>query len=271
VHRLGGADRATAVRVAVHTLRLDGGTQPRAVIDQTVVREYAQAMTEGAEFPPVIVFDDGEQRWLADGFHRTWGAQAAGLKTIDATIRKGGQREAILYAVGANAAHGLRRTNDDKRRAALLLLNDPEWSQWSDREIARRCAVSNRFVSDLRAELAPTPSVNGSQIARKVKRKGKVYRQKGKKPKTQPQPSQPEDPAAKATATENERRKLFSVRVIQVLEAYATTDITPARAVEEFFAPIAHDVEPSLEAAVRWFSEFARLWRAKYERSKRAA
>ncbi len=31
-----------------------------------------------------------------------------------------------------------------------LLLNDDEWSAWSDREIARRCAVSQPFVSKMR-------------------------------------------------------------------------------------------------------------------------
>jgi hypothetical protein len=32
-------------------------------------------------------------------------------------------------------------------------LSDPVWSKWSDREIARRCIVSNTFVSTLRASL----------------------------------------------------------------------------------------------------------------------
>ena len=33
------------------------------------------------------------------------------------------------------------------------MLQDKEWGQWSDREIARRCKVSNTFVSKLRTEL----------------------------------------------------------------------------------------------------------------------
>ena len=36
----------------------------------------------------------------------------------------GGLRDAILFSVGANAAHGLRRTNADKRRTVLLLWED---------------------------------------------------------------------------------------------------------------------------------------------------
>jgi hypothetical protein len=38
--------------------------------------------------------------------------------------------------------------------------------EWSDREIARRCAVSNQFVSNIR------PSVNDGQMERKVERSG---------------------------------------------------------------------------------------------------
>ena len=32
----------------------------------------------------------------------------------------------------------------------MMLLNDKEWAKWSDREIARRCAVSRELVGDLR-------------------------------------------------------------------------------------------------------------------------
>lgn len=35
----------------------------------------------------------------------------------------------------------------------MALLNDDEWSQWSDREIARRCAVSDYLVRDIRKSL----------------------------------------------------------------------------------------------------------------------
>jgi hypothetical protein len=45
----------------------------------------------------------------------------------------------------------------------MVLLNDPEWSQWSNAEIARRAGVGNWLASILRAEIL---SVNGSQIER---------------------------------------------------------------------------------------------------------
>jgi hypothetical protein len=75
-------------------------------------------------FSPVLVFCDGSDYWLADGFHRLAGRQSLELPAIAVDIRQGARRDAILYSVGANAYHGLRRTNADKRRAVLMLLQD---------------------------------------------------------------------------------------------------------------------------------------------------
>lgn len=146
------------VSLALDRIKTDGGTQSRAEVNPAVVEDYAQTIRDGADFPPVTVFHDGKHYWLADGFHRVAAYRAAGALEIAADIRQGDKREAILFSVGANAAHGLRRTNDDKRRAVMVLLNDAEWSKWSDREIARRCGVSHNFVSSLRPSLSSDDS-----------------------------------------------------------------------------------------------------------------
>lgn len=67
-------------------------------------------------------------------------------------MRAGTRRDAILYAVGANATHGLPRSNADKRRAVETMLRDEEWVVWSDREIARRTQTSAPFVAKVREE-----------------------------------------------------------------------------------------------------------------------
>ena len=91
----------------------------------------------GADFRAHSVFYDGQAYWLADGFHRVRAAQEAGLAGINADVRQGTRRDAVLFSAGANAVHGLRRSNADKRRAVETLLNDEEWRAWSDNEIAR--------------------------------------------------------------------------------------------------------------------------------------
>lgn len=146
----------TSLRIS--DIRIDGGTQPRAAILPAVVAEYAEEMTDGAAFPPVVVFYDGLQYWLADGFHRVAAAMQNGFKKIDADVKQGTQRDAVLYSVGANSSHGLRRTNADKRRAVETLLRDEEWSKWSNSEIARRCGVNHHMVADMKASLGVSPS-----------------------------------------------------------------------------------------------------------------
>ena len=139
----------------VSRIRTDGDTQPRVGgpngLNLSTVAEYAERMKAGDKFPPIVCFFDGENYWLADGFHRlqAWKDNTP-LEPILAEIHLGTQRDAILYSVGANAQHGLPRSNEDKRQSVLRLLNDPEWEKWSDNQIARRCHVSQPFVSKLR-------------------------------------------------------------------------------------------------------------------------
>ncbi len=137
-------------------IRMDGGTQARARLNEDIVQDYAEEMRAGAEFPPVVVFHDGNERWLADGFHRIAAAKMAGFLEFEAEVRPGTRRDAVLFAVCANGQHGLRRTNEDKRKAVMMLLEDDEWSMWSNSEIARRCGVSDEFVRKIRGASLPT-------------------------------------------------------------------------------------------------------------------
>ncbi len=155
----GGGRRRAVTAVPLSQIRTDGGTQTRAGLDAAVVSDYAAAMLAGVVFPPVMVFEDADgARWLADGFHRHAAAIEAGLVELPADVRRGSRRDALLFSVGANQAHGLRRSNADKRAAVLALLNDAEWRQWSDREVARRCGVTHPFVSSVRGSLETVTS-----------------------------------------------------------------------------------------------------------------
>ena len=63
----------TSASTAVLTLasvRTDGGTQARAMLCEETVAEYAAALDGGVSMPRVVVFYDGTDHWLADGFHR---------------------------------------------------------------------------------------------------------------------------------------------------------------------------------------------------------
>jgi len=141
------------VELRLADLRLDGGTQSREGINHLHVQALVEARERGDILPPIEVYFDGDNRWLVDGFHRFQAHKKMGLETMRARVLEGTQREAILASVGKNSNHGLPRTHADKRRAVSRLLEDIEWRQWSDREIARLTGTSHTFVGGVRAEL----------------------------------------------------------------------------------------------------------------------
>ncbi len=151
--------------INLKSIRIDGGTQSRLSINEDTVASYAEAMTEGATLPPVVVFRDGADDWLADGFHRYHAHAKIGAVSIDAEVRTGTLRDAILFSVGANGKHGMPPSNADKRKAVLQLLSDAEWSTWSDRAIAKECHVSPQMVANHRASL---PTVGSEKPAKRT-------------------------------------------------------------------------------------------------------
>lgn len=155
--------------------------QSRAGMNEALIDEYAEAMRAGAVFPPIDVFEDPNDPdilWLGGGFHRTPAAAKAGFDEIEANIHKGGKREALLFSLGENITHGLRRSAADKRKAVQTLLQDPEWAQWSDREIARKVGVDHKTVAAVRGELAPTGEFPSSKPTGELRkgRDGKLRR-----------------------------------------------------------------------------------------------
>jgi ParB-like chromosome segregation protein Spo0J len=164
-----------ARRVQIDALRMD--VRARVALSGEAVAEYAEAMNARVRFPPIVVFEDGETLWLADGHHRVEAARRVGRKQVRAEVHAGGRREALLHACGANAKHGVRGTNVDKRRAVTLMLRDEELRQWSNREVARRCAVDEGLVRSVRKQLsADDPRIAPAE--RRVRRGATVYSQR---------------------------------------------------------------------------------------------
>jgi len=123
---------------------------PRERTPAEIVAGYSERMIEGDDLRPLLVYSDGDRFLLVDGHLRLEAARLAGHETIRCRVRRGRMRDALLASAGVNAEHGLPRTCNDKRRAVRKLLEDPEWSQWSDRQIARHCKVSPSFVGQQR-------------------------------------------------------------------------------------------------------------------------
>jgi hypothetical protein len=170
-------------------ITLDTRLQPRESISKEVIAEYADMLREGAVFPPVLIYDDGEKKYLVDGWHRYFAHKLAGFLEIEVTIRKGGFRDAQFCSFGVNGTNGQPRSIKDKRKALFCMFDDVEWDSMSDREIARHCYVSHTFVSKLRSEYGSSPD----KI--KVKNAGKEYIVEKKQKDEPEETAQAVDPA----------------------------------------------------------------------------
>jgi hypothetical protein len=138
------------MKVSIDSIRIDGGTQTRELINETAVAQYTEDLLNGCIFPPIEIFDDGVSKWLVDGFHRLFAHKRADYKQIEVNVHQGTLRDAQFYALGVNDKHGLQRTNADKRKAVMIALNDLEWQDYSDTQIAKICNVSATFVAKCR-------------------------------------------------------------------------------------------------------------------------
>ena len=139
--------------IKIKDIVIDAGTQQREKINDEIVAEYSEAMKCGAQFPAVTVFFNGAEYYLVDGFHRYWAHKSADIENIEADVHEGTKRDARLFSAGVNNTHGIRLTNQDKRKAVLVLIEDEEWSEWSDNKIAKHCKVTQPFVSKIRKEV----------------------------------------------------------------------------------------------------------------------
>lgn len=155
--------------------------QTRAATSSDYIDDLAERMLADDIFPPIVIFTDGEESWLADGIHRLDAAVKA-KKKIGVDQRKGTRADAIEFACGANAAHGLRRSNADRRRTVNLALE--AFPDRSSRAIAQLCGVSNHLVEEIRAGNSPTstkrsggnsPTSSGQAAPRRTGRDGKQY------------------------------------------------------------------------------------------------
>jgi hypothetical protein len=151
------------MKIKLSLIDLTSPTQSRVNTCEETVQEYTGVLEDGGEFPPVDLFFNGEAAFIGDGWQRVYAHKRVGREEIQATMRQGGLREAVLFAASANSTHGLKRSNADKRKALQILLDDPEWSTWSETAIAAHCGVSRKLLSSMRNEQASQEEVEDAE------------------------------------------------------------------------------------------------------------
>lgn len=138
--------------VPIAEIKIDAGTQVRVKIQDPTVAEYAAAMQAGAIFPPIILYHDGSQYSVGDGFHRVLAATRINRTEIAAEIRIGTPEDALWYALGANSRNGLRLKSEDKKHAILLALKT--WPDKSTRELAEQIGCHHAWVARIKDQVS---------------------------------------------------------------------------------------------------------------------
>lgn len=146
-------------------IRLDGGTQSRVTMSQPTIADYAELLTDGVKMPPVIVYHDGVDFWLAAGFHRYHAHKHVGMVDIDCEVRAGSLDEARLCGARDNNPHGLAPTNGDKTKSVTMALANPLCTDWSERKLAKELGVSHTLVQRVKASLVPAPAAEVATVA----------------------------------------------------------------------------------------------------------
>ena len=138
-------------------IRCDSGTQCRSGVSEETVSDYAERMQSGDSFPPVVLFFDGNEYHMADGFHRYLAASRNGSDELPAVLHQGTAQDALWYGLGSNRVNGLRLSPGDKRRAVELALD--RFPTKSQQEIADHVGCSQKYVSQMKEDIIPRYNV----------------------------------------------------------------------------------------------------------------
>lgn len=144
-------DKNVTKPLSFDLIRIDANTQNRIAIHEDTVEDYADVIrnTKPGEwpFPPLDVFHDGTEYFMASGFHRMLGAKRGGRESAPCVIHSGTVQDARIFGMTANDSNGLRMSRADKRACVEWLLDNG--GKMLQKEIAEKAGVSIRLVKTI--------------------------------------------------------------------------------------------------------------------------
>lgn len=268
--------------VPMNLIVLDESAQPRVTMDFGMVEEFAADMLRGDAFPPLDVFFDGADYWLADGFHRYHAATAIGMTEIVCCVHEGDLDDAVWFSLQANRSNGVRRTEQDVRNAVARAIIHRKGKDETDSYVGSYIGCSYKTVTRERQRLVATQTVSMSPST--------VDRNGVERVRRQPRAAAP-DPAAEEREVSADPRRdpnqidledYPGVKQPQPTAIYDTSNDwihyelkAAVRALRKLPDPettvrqyphslgYVHPVR-DMEAILDWFAEFVPLWAERF-------
>jgi hypothetical protein len=266
-------------------LTLHADLQARVVIERATWEEYLYLLGDGTDLPPVTVFDDGETKWLADGYHRWHAHKALGVETINATVLSGDRDAALQHSLSANALHGKRREPADYRKGYKIGCKYGLFKPEDSRGVSQLLGCSRRMAYDLtdaarkriEAEqdaaikaakaagkstraIAKATGIPSSTVSRRAKpKKGVPNLPPGKMGQPEPPDPTPEPPGLaefREMTSPRGERWFGALRGLQAICGQASVDDLLA----DRYTGIEHVFEPALRQAHAWIGELHRRY-----------
>lgn len=139
--------------LSIELPRIDADTQSRIKINDDAVSDYAELIEASGKtwpFPPIDVFFDGTDHYVADGFQRLLAALRTKRGSIPCVVHKGTAKDARIFGMTANDTHGLRMSRADKRSNVEWLLDCGD--KMTQAAIAAAAGVTDRTVRTIVAD-----------------------------------------------------------------------------------------------------------------------
>lgn len=134
--------------------------RPEGTTD-SVVKEYAQSMSRGDKFPPLVAFEVDDELILVDGWHRYKAGRRAHIYDYEVIVHIGGTlQDAFAYSrFEANRTHGLPLTRKEKEVVIRELCKEPYYSVLSSNELSKLLRCSKNTVQKIRVKYDLLPEM----------------------------------------------------------------------------------------------------------------
>lgn len=165
-------------------VRADDRVKVRVRKSNERIDQLVALYEQGTQLPSLVVVQEGDIYWLADGFHRLAARKRLNYPFVSCDVYPGTLDTAAHLAATANRdgeEKSMQMEPADKKKAAQLLLR--HYPSWSNPRIAEKVGLTDKTVESLREEVkgsgdarvSPSETPNVTPPEMREGKDGKTY------------------------------------------------------------------------------------------------